>query len=189
MNISEIRFPAREFLTALKEFADVVVWTTRCNPDCGERSGESSVSLRGRVEDWLKRNNMPYDEVFIGMAKPLVAAVIDDRAVPCRPQDDVSAFAAALVHARLLCDGTPLGATGQFPDGRISGDDEGELRCAVGIGSGRVFIDFGKPVTWVALPADHAKEIADALTSCVEKIRVSSDMSAAGQGASGLLLN
>jgi hypothetical protein len=53
-----------------------------------------------------------------------------------------------------------LGATGAFPDGKLDKSDEGELRMAVSSGNGLVRIDFGKPVAWFAIPANHAKELA-----------------------------
>lgn len=161
---------AREFLAALREFAEVVIWTTRCNPGPNGRAGEDASALRRRVEDWMKRHDMPYDDVFIGTAKPLVAAIIDDRAVSCRPQDDARAFALALMCAKSLCDGEPLGATGQFPAGKLRDDDEGGLRMAVGVVQDQVIVDFGKPVAWFALPASVAKTLAVSILQKAETI-------------------
>lgn len=53
-----------------------------------------------------------------------------------------------------------LGATGAFPKGKLNKTDEGELRMAVSSANGLVRIDFGKPVAWVAFPANQAKELA-----------------------------
>lgn len=53
-----------------------------------------------------------------------------------------------------------LGATGAFPDGKLNKTDEGELRMAVGSDGEFVRVDFGKPVAWLALPANEAKELA-----------------------------
>jgi hypothetical protein len=59
---------------------------------------------------------------------------------------------------------TKLGATGNFPDGKISDDDEGELTMAVREEKGMVRLDFGKPVAWLMLPPDSALEFAMAVT-------------------------
>lgn len=65
-----------------------------------------------------------------------------------------------------------LGATGQFPDGKISADDEGELTLAVSsLPDGSVRIDFGIPVKWLAMPREvgfnFAKEI---MRRCVDQV-------------------
>ena len=39
-----------------------------------------------------------------------------------------------------------FGATGEFPKGRVSEDDEGELRFGIRASSGKVIVDFGKQV-------------------------------------------
>jgi hypothetical protein len=58
-----------------------------------------------------------------------------------------------------------LGATGELPDGKIAPDDEGELRFAMGVTEGgEVFMDFGKPVKWVAFPPEQAMELGRMLT-------------------------
>ena len=54
-----------------------------------------------------------------------------------------------------------LGATGRFPEGKITPDDEGELRFAVSqLSDGQIHIDFGKPVAWLTLPREVAIEFA-----------------------------
>ncbi len=68
---------------------------------------------------------------------------------------------------------TVLGATGEFPDGKISDDDEGELRLAVtgDQRTGNVIIDFGKPVVWMALPAEQAVGLAEVIAKQAEKAK------------------
>lgn len=56
-----------------------------------------------------------------------------------------------------------LGKTGEFPFGKVSPDDEGELEFAVGAKDGNVFLDFGTPVTWIGLPAQQAADLASLL--------------------------
>lgn len=57
-------------------------------------------------------------------------------------------------------DQSRVGATGDFPDGKLSKDDEGGLRLKVGVVDSRVVIDFGKPVTWIGFRPNEAYEFA-----------------------------
>jgi len=56
-----------------------------------------------------------------------------------------------------------LGKMNNFPEGRISGSDEGELRLAVTDHDGKVILNFGKPVAWVGFTAEQAREIGTML--------------------------
>jgi hypothetical protein len=49
-----------------------------------------------------------------------------------------------------------LGPTGKFPLGKLTPEDEGELRLAVSSFNGAVRIDFGKPIAWFGLPPQQA---------------------------------
>ncbi len=55
-----------------------------------------------------------------------------------------------------------LGATGNFPHGKLNKHDEGELRLAVAWDNeaGLVRIEFGKPVAWLGLYPPEAIEFA-----------------------------
>ena len=56
------------------------------------------------------------------------------------------------------------GATGDFPAGKLTPDDEGALMCGIGELDGKVRIDFGpKPIAWLALEADQALAFAAAI--------------------------
>ena len=65
----------------------------------------------------------------------------------------------------LIPENEKLGATGEFPDGKVNRDDEGEVRFAVGSDTEKkiVFVDFGKVVKWVAMPPKAARELAQIL--------------------------
>lgn len=56
-----------------------------------------------------------------------------------------------------------IGPTGQFPNGKINKDDEGEL--AIGIASdvknNVVVIEFGKSIQWIGFPPEQAIEFAN----------------------------
>lgn len=56
-----------------------------------------------------------------------------------------------------------LGATGRHPEGRLTDDDEGEIRIAIGSRDGAVVIDFGKPVHWIGFTPKQAMKIAEDL--------------------------
>ena len=56
-----------------------------------------------------------------------------------------------------------LGATGRFPEGKLTKHDEGEIRIAVGHADEKVLIDFGKPVAWIGFNARQAREVAESL--------------------------
>lgn len=53
----------------------------------------------------------------------------------------------------------------EFPAGRLSGDDDGELVYTISSDpeKGIVKVDFGKPVTWLGMEPKHAIELAQSL--------------------------
>lgn len=54
-----------------------------------------------------------------------------------------------------------LGPTGKFPRGMLGPSDEGELTMGVTHDSkGTVILNFGKEVSWIGLPPEHAVEFA-----------------------------
>lgn len=63
---------------------------------------------------------------------------------------------------RALFDGQ-LGATGEYPQGKLTPNDEGELKLAVGCEKNKVILSFGKDVTWIGFDPEQAREIAELL--------------------------
>ena len=65
-----------------------------------------------------------------------------------------------------------LGATGQFPQGKIDKTDEGEIAIAIAIGhrQNKVIINFGKPVAWIGFDKKQALQIAESLRTHAEQI-------------------
>ena len=61
-----------------------------------------------------------------------------------------------------------LGSTGNFPDGKMSEDDKGELKFAVLTRNNNVMIIFGQPVSWLDLSKDTAKELVKGLIKQIE---------------------
>lgn len=56
-----------------------------------------------------------------------------------------------------------LGATGNFPKGKITERDEGEIKLAIGHAPGKVIISFGKEVAWIGFTPEQARDIARTL--------------------------
>lgn len=56
-----------------------------------------------------------------------------------------------------------LGATGKFPRGKITENDEGELKIAIGVKDNTIIVDFGKQVCWLGLDKQSALELANIL--------------------------
>jgi len=56
-----------------------------------------------------------------------------------------------------------LGATGRFPDGKLTPNDEGELAFQVGALKGKVILNFGQPVASLGLSPTQARELAKTL--------------------------
>lgn len=55
------------------------------------------------------------------------------------------------------------GATGRFPEGKLTEADEGEIRFQIGYQSGKVVMDFGQPTAWIGMSPQQAKELAHML--------------------------
>ena len=58
-----------------------------------------------------------------------------------------------------------LGATGEFPNGQYHPTDEGEIKMAIVTDRDRelVFLNHGKPVTWIGMTPQQAVELAQSL--------------------------
>jgi len=58
-----------------------------------------------------------------------------------------------------------FGPTHEFPDGRLCDEDDGELRFGVAHdpATGRVLINFGRPVAWLGMTPSQALELGGCL--------------------------
>ena len=56
-----------------------------------------------------------------------------------------------------------MGATGRFPEGKLTELDEGEIRFQVGFKDGKVVMDFGQPTAWIGMHPEQAKDLARTL--------------------------
>lgn len=63
----------------------------------------------------------------------------------------------------------------RWPDGRVSGDDDGETRFAIvtDIKSRIIRIQFSKPMVWLGLPAKEAREFAKMLLEKADELEAS----------------
>lgn len=64
-----------------------------------------------------------------------------------------------------------LGATGQFPGGKLTPDDEGQIQFAVGELEGKVVINFGKPVVSIGMSPIEARQLAKSLHAHAREIQ------------------
>ncbi len=72
--------------------------------------------------------------------------------------------------AELLAKALKLGATGQHPEGKVSPDDEGELKLGVAHKDGNVVIVFGRPVAWLAMPPLLIRSFTRVLNEHADKV-------------------
>jgi len=56
-----------------------------------------------------------------------------------------------------------MGATGEFPDGKLTPDDEGALQFSIGHQDGKVVLDFGTPTVWIGMEPQQARDLARCL--------------------------
>lgn len=52
---------------------------------------------------------------------------------------------------------------GEFPDGRLNAQDEGEIPMSVGHQDGRVVLQFPRNLNWIGFTADQAIDLANTL--------------------------
>lgn len=61
------------------------------------------------------------------------------------------------------------GGSDQFPDGKMSNDDEGKLRMRIGVVNGKVRIEFEHATTWVGLGPYEAANFAELIIKHARK--------------------
>lgn len=72
---------------------------------------------------------------------------------------------------RRLADVTGFkGALGAFPEGKLTGNDEGAIQFAMGEANGKVVIDFGTQVHWLGMTPQQAAEFASALLKKAKEV-------------------
>lgn len=78
--IGKMKPDADRVLKALsKSGFKIVIHTCRANPELGEDKSKKYIE---DMEKWLKDNEIPYDDIWKGVGKPLVHLFVDDNALP-----------------------------------------------------------------------------------------------------------
>ena len=107
------------FTRELSKFARIVIYSTRMKEYPGQTPAPPGASDPDRrpvlalveiVRRWLDEHGFVYDEIYAGQGKPFFAAMIDDRAITCRPQESHTPefeYQFALAAAATLCDKLP----------------------------------------------------------------------------------
>ena len=63
-----------------------------------------------------------------------------------------------------------VGATGDFPRGKLNENDEGGLAVGIADQDGTVIINFGKPIAWLGLSAQEACDFAGLIVRHAKKV-------------------
>jgi len=56
-----------------------------------------------------------------------------------------------------------IGATGEFPQGKLTASDKGELGIKVFSIPGKIVVEFGTQITWIGMDPEQARNLADSL--------------------------
>lgn len=52
-----------------------------------------------------------------------------------------------------------FGETGNFPEGKLTNEDEGEIKFGVTTKDEKVILNFGKPCAWIGMTREQAEEL------------------------------
>lgn len=64
-----------------------------------------------------------------------------------------------------------LGATNQFPDGKLTPQDEGEIQLSMATVDDKIVLNFGKPVAWIGFTAEQAYNLGRLFIKRAKKLR------------------
>lgn len=154
---------AMRFIWDATEHFRVAIYSSRSGQSGGIRAMRHWLTKHFR-EAWASDRTTCDDklaEIEWPKEKPAAMVTIDDRALTFDgtwpPIDALKAFQP--------WNKRPVGATGKFPQGHLSDDDQGELRMGVGYDklNGIVRVEFGKPVAWLGIPPAEAIQLAKLL--------------------------
>lgn len=56
-----------------------------------------------------------------------------------------------------------LGPTGEYPKGKLTEGDDGQLKLAIGTYKNNVILDFGVKISWIGMEKEDALNLADAI--------------------------
>ena len=69
-----------------------------------------------------------------------------------------------------MIESTPVGATGNFPQGQLTKADEGEIQFMVGAKNDKVILQFGTPVAWMGMTPEQAIDLGEMLIQKAAKV-------------------
>ncbi len=150
---------AMRFLWDATDHFRVAIYSSRSGSAGGRRAMRKWLTKHFR-DAWSADRTTCDDklaEIEWPTEKPPAIVTIDDRAI----QFDGRFPSMDSIKSFQPWNRRELGATGTFPQGQVSDDDEGALRMAVGYDklNGIVKVDFGKPVAWLGLPPPQAAQL------------------------------
>lgn len=147
---------ALQWLARASEWWDVQIYSSRSSQPNGPEA------MAAWLAAWSVNEGVRLTVSFPEQ-KPSAFLTIDDRAV---------CFEGVWAHLdpKALLAFKPwnkreMGATSRHPQGRLTDDDEGELKMGVAHDTldGLVKINFGKPVAWLGLPPENAIALAETI--------------------------
>ena len=154
---------AMRFIWDALEHFRVAVYSSRSNQPRGIRAMRAYVTKHFRAY-WAADRTTCDDklaEIEWPKEKPAAMISIDDRALT---------FDGTWPDIRMLQAFQPwnkrmVGATGEFPQGKLNDHDQGALQIAIAYDKldGIVRVEFGKPVAWLGLPPPQAIELGKLL--------------------------
>ena len=65
-----------------------------------------------------------------------------------------------------------IGPTGEFPDGKVNSDDQGEIRVALGVDPDKkvIVMDMGSPTQWVAWDMESAVRFQEGVAEKIDEL-------------------
>jgi len=161
------------WLWKASEWWDVQIYSSRTKEPGGIEAMKEWLAKHAVMEFPISLRERFMETIGFPEQKPPAVLTIDDRAITFEG-------VWADLDPRALLDfkpwnKRPIGATGAFPEGRISEDDEGELRLGVTREGEVIKLAFGKPVAWLGFPPETAIELGKMLIkrAGAKKIEVS----------------
>lgn len=147
---------------------EVVIYSARSSQSGGIKA----------MKEWFVKHGLHpayiYDDILkFPTTKPAAFLTLDDRAICFEGRFPTSEEMLGFQswQKRDVAGQPVLGATGQFPDGKISPEDEGELQLGIAHDQDNVLVNFGKSVAWLALPPAEARQLAAMLVNHANQIR------------------
>lgn len=146
---------------------EVVIYSARSKEPKGIKAMKEWLILHGMHKAYF------YDDILkFPTQKPAAFLTLDDRAICFDGRFPTSSEMLAFTPwNKLDVSGNAIDATGQFPDGKINPDDEGELRFGIAHNQDEVILNFGKQVAWLGMPPKLARQLAALLIHHASQIR------------------